>query len=175
MKNRSFIIRFVSCLVIYSILVLFTFPALSYAQSQQEEWNKAVILFDDGQKRFNVSDFSGAVRQWEAALVILMKLENKKAIGLTTGSLGTAYSILGNYSKAINCYEHALTIANEIGDIQSKGVHLGRIGFTYSAMGNYSKAISYYQRALEIANEMGDQKGKGHLLASLGLANSNLG
>ena len=175
MKNRSFIIRFVSCFVIYAILVIFTFPAVSYPQSQQEEYDKGAALFNEGQKLFNYSDFNKAIEKWEAALDIFQRLEDKQAIGAVIGNLGVAYSDLGDYKKAINFYERALSISIEDGDKLGKGNNLGNIGLAYSNLGDYGKAIIFYGEAIAIAEEIGDKKGKGQRLGNLGLAYSGLG
>ena len=157
------------------LFACFVFHTFSHAQSPQEEWNKAVTLFNDGQEQLNHSNFHGAIVKWEEALSIFQKFRDKKAIGPALASLGTAYGQLGDYQKAISYYEQALTIAEEIGDKQSKGTSLGNLGNIYSDLCDYRKAISYHEQALAIAEEIGDKKGKGNTLNNLGVAYSILG
>ena len=84
------------------LLVLFVIPPVTCAQSQKEEWDRAISLFNDGQKRFNISDFRGAVRQWEDALAIFRSLGEKQAVGATLGERGNAYDSRGDDRKAIS-------------------------------------------------------------------------
>ena len=162
--------------IIICILLLFSlFCSYSHAETPQEAYNRGTALFNDGQKRFNVSDFHGAVRQWEKALAIFSKFGEKQAIGAVIGNLGNVYSNLGDYHKAISFYEKALTIAEEIGDKKGKGQRLGNLGNVYSNLGDYHKAISFYERSLAIAEEIDDKKGQGQRLSNLGSAYLQLG
>jgi len=175
MKNFSLIKRLSCFSTAIIVLVLFMIPPVTHAQTQKQEWERAEALFNDGQKRFNVSDFRGAVRQWEEALAIFSKLGEKQAIGAVIGNLGNAYSKLGDYQKAISFYEKALAISEEIGDKQGQGQCLGNLGTAYLNMGDDRKAIGYYEQALMIAEEIGNEKGKGAILGNLGIAYSEIG
>ena len=163
-------------LSIISVLVAcFVFHSVSYAQSKKEEWDQASVLFNEGYKRYDLSDFRGAIEKWESALSIFQKTGAKQAIGATTGALGSAYKDLGDYRKAISYYEQALAIAQEIGDRQNKGAWLGNLGLVYETLGDYRKAISYLEQSLSILTEMGDKRGRGACLGNLGLAHMALG
>ena len=137
----------ISCI----LLACFVFHTLSHAQPPQEEWNKAVTLFNQGQEQFNHSNFRGAIEKWEAALSILQKLGKKEAVGTILGNLGIPYHNLGDDRKAISYYEQALAIAEEIGDKKGKGYSLGNLGNAYYSLGDYRKAITYHEQALAIA------------------------
>ena len=102
-------------------------------------------------------------------------LENKVNHVAIFGSLGNAYSALGDAKKAIDYYEQALKIAKEIGDRRGEGNHLGNLGSAYSALGDAKKAIDYCEQALKIDLEIGDRRGEGNRLGNLGRAYSDLG
>ncbi|MEN6319870.1 MAG: tetratricopeptide repeat protein [Syntrophaceae bacterium] len=160
---------------VVSFLVLLLFCCHSHAETPQEELSRAVTLFEDGQKRYNVSDFRGAIRQWEDALAIVINLGEKQAIGRIVGNLGITYANLGDYRKAISYFEQALSIAEEIGNKQGKGRCLGNLGLAYYSLGDYRKAIGYLEQVLATSEEIGDKQGKGRCLGNLGLAYSDLG
>jgi CHAT domain-containing protein/outer membrane protein OmpA-like peptidoglycan-associated protein/Flp pilus assembly protein TadD len=165
------VVIFISCI----LFTCFVFHTFSHAQSPQEELNKAVTLFNEGQKHFNHSDFRSAIEKWEAALSVFQKFGKKQAIGATLGNLGVSYGNLGDYRKAISYHEQALAIAEEIGDKKGKGLQLGNLGNAYYYLGDYRKAISYYEQALAIAEEIGNKQGKGLQLGNLGGAYYYLG
>jgi tetratricopeptide (TPR) repeat protein len=86
------------------------------------------------------------------------------------GSLGLAYSDLGQVQRAITYYEQALEIARQIGDRRGDGAHLGNLGIAYSRLGQVQRAITCYEQALEIARQIGDRRGAGNHLGNLGNA-----
>jgi tetratricopeptide (TPR) repeat protein len=102
-------------------------------------------------------------------------LTSKKTHGAVLGSLGLAYSHLGQVEKAIEYYEQALVISREIGDRRNEGNHLGNLGSAYYHLGQVEKAIQYYEQALVIAREIGDRRGEGNALSNIGNAYRDLG
>jgi CHAT domain-containing protein/Tfp pilus assembly protein PilF len=168
-------IRLVTCSIICILMIFFVTHTYTHAQSQKEEWDKATVLFDDGQKRFNVSDFRGAVRQWEEALAIFKKRGDKKGIIITISGLGMAYSHLGDYRKAIGYHEQALSIAIEIGDKQRQGNNLGNLGVAYRNLGDYRKAIGYYEQTLTMFKKLGQKQTVGAAIGNLGNVYRDLG
>ncbi len=158
--KRSYYRRlyFFSIAVLLSTILMS--PPVSYAQASNEEWNRATALFNDGQKRAGVSDFQGAIAQWEQALVIFKKYGEKQAISAVTNNLGIIYMQLGDYPKSITYYEQALAIAREIGDKKGEGADYGNLGNAYLQMGDYRKAINNYEQALSLASQVGDKSGK---------------
>jgi len=160
---------------LYILLTVFFLCNFSYAESPQAETNRAFALINEGLKRYNVSDFRGAIERWEPALATFQKFGNKQAIGTVIGTLGMAYGNLGDYRKAISYYEKALAIAEETGDKKGKGAVIGMLGFAYSSLGDYRKAISYHEKALAIAEETGDKRAIGKVIGTLGNAYTYLG
>ena len=145
----------ISCI----LLACFVFHTVSHAQSQKEEWDRAVIIFKEGE-RLNQSDFRGAIEKFEEALSIFQRLGGKRATGPVLGALGGAYRNLGDNQKAIIYYDQAVTIADEFGNKQGKAAYLVGLGVSYSNLKDHHKVIDCYEKAIEIYEEIGDKKSK---------------
>ena len=168
MKRFYFSKQLIFCSALIFLLVSFLFPAVSNAQSQEEEWNRAVALFSAGQKQFNHSNFRDAIEKYEEALSIFQRLGGGRATGPVFGALGQAYRNLGDNQKAIIYYDQAVTIADEIGNKQGKAAYLVGLGVTYSNLKDYHKVIDCYEKAVAIYEEIGDKKNEGIWLGFLG-------
>lgn len=175
MKSLDFPTRLIFCYAFTMIMAFLVFSLPSHAQSQQDEYDKADTLHKDGEQRFNVSDFRGAIVRWEEALFIVKQLGRKKAISVTMGNLGLAHRNLGDNLKAIDYHKKALTISEEIGDKQGKGAELNNLGLAYFAIGDYRKAIICHEQALAIAEEIRHKGVKGNNLINLGSVYLQLG
>jgi tetratricopeptide (TPR) repeat protein len=111
----------------------------------------------------------------ESALSAARFLKNKEFEGSTLGSLGIAYSELGETRKAIEYHEQALAIARKFGERRGEGVHIGNLGTAYADLGETRKAIEYFEQDLLIKREIGDRHGEGVDFGNLGAAYANLG
>ncbi|MCD4843428.1 MAG: tetratricopeptide repeat protein, partial [Methanosarcinales archaeon] len=76
--------------------------------------------------------------------------------GSALGSLGLAYSDLGQVDTAIEYYDQALVISREIGDRRGEVVWLGSLGNAYGYLGEVEKAIEYYVQGLTIGKNIKD-------------------
>ncbi len=141
---------------------------ISYAQSQDDEWKRALALFQDAQNLFNLSDCRGALEKWAATLPVFQKLGRKQAVRATLSNLGNAYYCLGDYRKAIGYFEQSLTIAEEIGDNLNKANNISNLAMAYRNLGDHQKAITYYEKALAFAEASGDKKGRAASFSDLG-------
>ena len=176
-SNPSFFKRlFFFCVVVF-LFVLFLNPPVALSQSaQDEEWDRAFALLTEGQKRYDLSDFHGAIQKWEQALSIAKRLNRgQETIHTIISHLGSAYGELDDYRKAIRYFEQALAISEGSGDKKSKGADLGNLGNPHYRLGDYWKAIAYYEQALAIAKEVGDKKAMGNHLGNLGVAYEKYG
>ena len=54
------------------------------------------------------------------------------------GSLGSAYSAIGQYQRAIDFQQQSLAIRREIGDRRGEAISLGNLGNVYQLLGQYS-------------------------------------
>ena len=93
---------------------------------------------------------------------------NREGEGVALGSLGLAYSSLGEVRRAIEFYDQQLKIVREIGDRRGEGNALGNLGNAYSSLGEVRRAIEFYEQHLKITREIGDRQGEGQPWAALG-------
>ena len=102
-------------------------------------------------------------------------LGSLKTHGNVLGSLGLAYSRLGQIKRAIEYYKGALAISREIGDRRGEGNRLGNLGNAYRNLGQIKRAIEYYEGALVIARETGNRRNEGNGIGNIGNAYCVLG
>jgi tetratricopeptide (TPR) repeat protein len=115
------------------------------------------------------------IRWLEIALAAARQLKDQRYEGNALGSLGLAYSELGQTQRAIQFHEQYLNISRELGDRRGEGNALGNLGIAYGNLGETERAIQFYEQALTIAREIGDRRGEVHSLGSLGNAYRVLG
>jgi tetratricopeptide (TPR) repeat protein len=111
----------------------------------------------------------------EAALTIAQQLHDRAAEGRHTGSLGNAYSKLGETRRAIEFYEQCLFITRELGNQWHEGTSLGNLGNRYLELGETRRAIEFYEQGLSIARKIGERREEGRILGNLGIAYAALG
>ncbi len=155
--------------------MFFSFGVYSFAESPQAEWDRGVMLYNNGLKQYNTFDFRGAIINWEATLPIFQKFRGKEAIEAVLGNLGLAYNDIGEYHKGIEYCEKALIIAEDINDKQGKGRHFINLGNAYNALSDYKKGIGFFEKALVIIDETGDKQLKGTILGNLGSTYNDIG
>jgi tetratricopeptide (TPR) repeat protein len=168
MKSLSFSPRLIFCCTLTIFLTILIFSLPLRAQSQQEEWDRAVVLFNEGQKQSNHSDFHGAIEKFEKALSIFSSLGGKRATGPVFGALGQAHRNLGENQKAIIYYDQAIIISEEFGNRKGKAAYLVGLGVAYNNLKDYPKCIYCYEKAIDIYAEIGDKKSQGIWLGFLG-------
>ena len=96
MKRFYFSKQLIFCCALVFFMASLLFSAVSYAQSQKEEWDRAVVLFKEGE-RLNKSDFRGAIEIFEEALSIFQRLGGKRATGPVFGALGPALAWIDQF------------------------------------------------------------------------------
>lgn len=112
---------------------------------------------------------------YQQALNLARELDDARHEIAALGSLGRAYTDLGNYSQAIEYHQQHLTLARSLANRRGEAVALGNLGLTEQALGNYAKAIDYYQQQLTIARAIRDRVGESNALGNLGNAYKALG
>ncbi|HEX4494278.1 MAG TPA: tetratricopeptide repeat protein [Thermoanaerobaculia bacterium] len=114
--------------------------------------------------------------QWsEIGLEAARHLRDRAAEGRHLGTLGLAYTNIGETQRAIEFHEQHFTIAREIGDRRGEGIALGNMGLAYADLGETRRATELYEQDLTIACEIGDRRGEASALSSLGIAFAALG
>jgi tetratricopeptide (TPR) repeat protein len=111
----------------------------------------------------------------EAALAAARQLNDRAAEGWHLGTLGLAYSALGEQRRAIEYNEMYLAITREISDRRNEGVALGNLGIAYASLGETERAIDLFEQSLVITREIGDRRSEVSALGSLGNAYRDLG
>lgn len=95
------------------------------------------------------------IRWLKSALTAASRLENSKYERIHLGSLGVAYSDLGEPRRALECYEQLLSIVKDEGDESGEAQALGNFGSAYFQLNDFHKAIDYYGLALAIFQKLG--------------------
>ena len=129
MKRARFWFMFLS-------LVVFT-HAGAFGQSLQD-------YLEQGTKRYNISDFRGALEAWQQGLALAEKEGNKGYIGAFLNNLGNVYYSLADYPQALSYYQQALKIKREIG--APTGREEANIGEVYLEQGRLKEAYEVFQR-----------------------------
>jgi len=106
---------------------------------------------------------------------LLGRLKDPSLRAANLGSLGRAYSNLGQVEQAIGYYQQSLVIARKIGDRQNESIWLSDLGYAYNNLGQFEQAIKLYEKALPIAREIGDRRQEGSQINCLGLTYRALG
>jgi tetratricopeptide (TPR) repeat protein len=99
----------------------------------------------------------------------------RELVGRIHGTVGNAYTRMGQTVKAIGYYEQVLISVREIQDRLGEGSALGNLGLAYFRLGQTEKAIGYHEQALIISRDIQDRLGEGSTLGNLGLAYAALG
>jgi len=85
---------------------------------------------------------------------MLREIGDRRGEGTALGSLGNAYSRLGETREAIEYYEQALAISREIGDRRGEGNRLGNLGLALDKLGHREEAIKCTKEALKIFEQI---------------------
>jgi len=104
----------------------------------------------------------------EGALDAARGLKYRRGESNALGSLGIAYTELGEMSRAIEFHEQHLTIARELGDRRGEGNAIGNLGIAYANLGEARRAIEFYEQWLAITRELSDLRGAGQALGNMG-------
>ncbi|MDW8293667.1 MAG: tetratricopeptide repeat protein, partial [Anaerolineae bacterium] len=142
---------------------------------QLEEFEHRMAVEDYDVAAALLTDIDSDLRLWGYARRVAElherlqgKIADRRLAMISAGSLGIAYTALGQAARAIEYYQQALAIAREIGDRRSEGAWLGNLGNAYGDLGQVARAIEYYQQAFAIAREIGDRHSESAWLGSLG-------
>ena len=166
-EQRGIISNGVKFLTVVFLFIL-TFSVNAWAQSLQD-------YIKQGEQRYNVSDFRGALEAWEKGLALARKINNKQFTGIFFFHIGNAYGSLSDYLQALSYLEQAMKIFREIGNRKFEGAALGNIGNCYLHLGDYPRTISYCEQALKILKEVRDRNGEAFNLLYIGNTYKSLG
>lgn len=149
-------------------------PAQLVAQFSGRQ-GEAYLLFQQGLRQLQSSQFRAALQSWEQALAIYREIENRFLEGRTLNNLAVAHNRLGQYEQAISLLEQQLIIARELNDRSGEGDALGNLGAAYYYLGQPERAIDLFEQQLSIARELSNRSGEGSALTNLGRVYYRLG
>ena len=167
MNTSSFIYKLT--VIVFSVCCLFGLTA------NAQTTPSAADVLANARKIYIEEGPSKALPEYEKALALFQKEQDRKNEAITVGLMGNAYKKLGQHVKALEFLQRALTMKRELGDRLEEGRTLNNIGLFYWETGSYAKAIEPLNSALAIAKEVLDRKLEASALNNLGLVNDELG
>ncbi len=120
---------------------------------------KANSLFNFGLYWYVKSDFTQSLSNYEQALAIYQRLNNKKRISHCRNNIGLLYRLNGNYPKALENYYASLKIAKTINAEKTIAYCYGNIGIIQRDLGHDTLALNYFQKSLDSKLKLGDKRG----------------
>ncbi len=120
---------------------------------------KANSLFNFGLYWYVKSDFAQSLSNYEQALAIYQRLNNKKRISHCRNNIGLLYRLNGNYPKALENYYASLKIAKTINAEKTIAYCYGNIGIIQRDLGHDTLALNYFQKSLDSKLKLGDKRG----------------
>lgn len=99
--------------------------------------------------------FEQAKENYEQALIMSRKLNNRKGEGRDLGNLGNANLLLGNTQQAIGYHEQALKILRDVEDLAGAAMTTFNIAFLYWRQGDSTRALSLAQESAHVFSQMG--------------------
>jgi tetratricopeptide (TPR) repeat protein len=138
-----------------------------------ERWHpeysqEALIYSNLGQIRRTVGQKELALKDFEQALSIYRKLEDRERIGTILHYISRAYDAVGQKELAIENGEEALRILREVGDRDGQARALNNLGHIFWKAGRNEQAQKCFEEALNLYQQLDDQAGEGETLKYLG-------
>lgn len=103
----------------------------------------------------SLGDYPLALENYENALLIFEKKNNKRMTGGTKVNIGSVYFSLGDYSRALKYYQNALADFDDIGEKSFRAIVIGNLGSVYNSLGEYTRSLEYYSKAIVAFDELG--------------------
>lgn len=110
-----------------------------------------------------------AVSYARQALLVATKAKNKKLIGASLNSLGSAKQATGEYDSALFYLDQSMEAKLSSGDSTAIISELSNVGIIYDEKGDYDKALQYYFRALRMARKKKDLRMEANTLSNIGV------
>lgn len=133
--------------------------ALTKSQNNGFGRGRAMAYNAIGSGFINKSQYVEALLQYQQALAVFKKMQDKKGVALSLNNLGNAYFNQSDYPQALAYYQDALKLREEIKDKPGIAQSLNNIGIIYKNQGNYALGLENYQKSLKIKEEIGDRQG----------------
>jgi tetratricopeptide (TPR) repeat protein len=111
---------------------------------------KANCLTDSGR-------LDDAVKAYEEGLHISERLDDKRAIAVIKGELGTVRMLQQQYEEAIALYTEAKELFQQLGEYKMVSAACHQIGMVYQETGNFKQAERAYKESLAISIKINDK------------------
>lgn len=109
--------------------------------------------YEQGVKRYNISDFRGALEAWQRGLALAKKMDDKQAIGAFLNNLGNVYAdFLADYPQAREEFSRSLKKdeAKEMPTAEFLLADYIGLGLSYEGLKDYPKARDYFQKGIDL-------------------------
>ena len=113
--------------------------------------------------------------QFESAIPVAEKVENREYLLRALGSLAELHVHEGRLEEARHRYSDAIVAAKELGDRSLQCIFLSGLGNCYEYLGQFENAAHHYEAALRVARESSDRRWEGGALGNLGQLHANQG
>lgn len=114
-----------------------------------------------------------AVVNYQKALKLSSKIENKSLQAKSFKGIGSAFYYIGDYDKSLHYLKKSLQIYQTLGDKENIASCFNSIGGVYDDRGDYEIAMKYFIRALKICEKIGDKKGESSAYNNIGIMHDN--
>ena len=148
---------------------------LAVFTSNAQTTPSAADVLANARKIYTEEGPSKALPEYEKALALFQKEQDRKNEAITVGLMGNAYKKLGQHVKALEFLQRALAMKRELGDRLEEGKTLGNIGLFYKETSNFAKAIDYFNQASVIAKELGNPTLEAAIHNNIGLVYDEIG
>lgn len=134
-------------------------------------FNRGEVLFSHA----TAGSTGGAVNEYERALTLWRKVNDRLQEANTLFRLGQCYSYLAEYEKAIEYYVPALNLLQDASYASERVNVLNSLGSVYSELGESQKALTCFSQALLLSRGAGDKSGVARSLFNMGTLYSSTG
>jgi CHAT domain-containing protein/cytochrome c-type biogenesis protein CcmH/NrfG len=126
-------------------------------------------------EKYQANQLSQAVKLWQQALKVYLRLDDKQATATTLKNLIAVNQEIQNYPLTIIYLQQYLTLTKEIKDKSGEISALTTLAKVYAKSGKFTKAALIYEQALILVREAGNNSQEAIILGNLAIAYKTLG
>jgi len=142
--------------------------ALAATVRDGDDLGQAVLLLGDGNRRAFAGEYDQAIRAYEKASVLFLKLGHTVRAARANMQIGTFLRSSGRLAEAEELYRQALAVLREAGDQASVGNALLQLGHARLAEGDVAGARALLAEALGTSRQAGSRHVEAQVLRLLG-------
>ncbi|MCC7232827.1 MAG: tetratricopeptide repeat protein [Bacteroidia bacterium] len=121
-----------------------------------------------GQVYYTMSNYSLAMKYYNAALARTKIHHLNKITGSLYNNIGNVYYTMGNYELALEFYRKNAEIKKQLKDYSGLASVTGNIGMIFNRLQESDKAMEYYLQAYTIGKEHGNKRVMASALNNMG-------